>query len=152
MKEEKQLVKQSIFKQEQHRRTYEFMNTVVDRYYLNGNRYYAGMIMTKTEKVDESEIFLCDLEMPMLDVGEEFYIEELDKTVIIRKRVRSSKENVCYYVDPEIIEDEESKRTKELSENQQNKFNVFKNELTNLKKFKKQVVKSFWFKFIHIKN
>lgn len=153
------LVKTSVFKQEVHRKVYELysgyetdMRSFIMHYHIND-------LVLKSEKISESEIFKCDLEMPLLNAGEEFYIEELDKTVKILKRVRTSKENVCYYVEPELIEDEETKRTKELAEQTKLNYEMHKDELDNykrerneLKNFKEKVEGSFWFKFMKIED
>jgi hypothetical protein len=138
--EKKLTVKKSIFKQEIYRKIYNFLsNTCENKYSLYGN--YNSYININYEKIKEEEIFTLELEMPLLNEGEEFYIEELNKTVKILKRIRSSKENVCYYVEREIIEDEETIRTKERCEKIQEKYE-------ENKKFKEQVENSFWFKFI----
>jgi len=144
------LVKTSIFKQEQHRVIYDFLNYILDGEY-SGRKYYYGLITSKTEKISEQEIFTCSLEMPLLSEGEEFYIEELSKTVKIKKRVRSSKESVYYYVEPEYIEDEESLNTKNRCRKLQDSFNMYEQKVKDLENFKKQVEKSFWYNFINIK-
>ena len=154
------LVKKSIFKQENYKIVYEFVA-------LPNNRY--GHIKHKLEKINEFEIFICNLEMPLLDKEEEFYIEELNRVVKIIKRVRSSKENVCYYIEPKYIKDEKSKtRCEKLQDNfnmfekEREKFktenrrlqdilNMFEKrnkELEELKKFKRIVQNSFWYRFI----
>jgi len=144
------LIKTSIFKQEQHRIIYDFLNYIIDGEY-SGRKYYYGLITSKTEKISEREIFTCTLEMPLLNEKEEFYIEELNRTIKIKKRVRSSKESVCYYVEPEYIEDEESLVTKDRCRKLQDNFNLYEQKVKDLEKFKEQVEKSFWYNFINIK-
>lgn len=64
------------------------------------------------ELLEESEIFTCNLEMPMLEEKESFYIEELNLLVKIEEKYRTSKENVVYYIESELIDDEETEKSK----------------------------------------
>jgi hypothetical protein len=145
-------VKKSIFKQPVHRKLYSFKEIYNYDIFRTGTE--KG-IFGETEFVKTNDIFTCELEMPMLEVGEEFYIEELNQTVKVTKRIRSSKENVCYYTEPETIEDEKTIESKLKAEELQ-KLNILKeeevrklnDEIFYLKEFKTRVKKSFWFKFI----
>jgi hypothetical protein len=68
------------------------------------------------EKIEEIEVFTCNLEMPLLEIGENFYIEEKNLLVKIDSRCRTSKENVVYYIEPLSIEDEETRNSKLIIE------------------------------------
>lgn len=120
------LVKKSIFKQKTSRKIYvihrENMGDMTHHDDKSG-RWFAdplSLVLHKDgiEEIIGSEqiIYICDLEIPLLEIGELFYIEEKDITVKIKERIRSSNNSVCYEVEPKIIEDEVTKQSLEKCE------------------------------------
>ena len=163
--EEKDLVKKSIFKQIKQRTIYNFKETLFSDYKYKDcdSLHYTthAEINTIEENISEEMIYTCNLEMPMLNPFEYFYIEELDKTVQIMSRVRSSKDNVCYYLYPETIKDEISQKSEEDAKQLQKDFYSNHTEellmdkikaqytlINQLKHFKRQVMSNFWYKFM----
>ena len=163
--EEKDLVKKSIFKQIKQRTIYSFKETLPSDYKCkdcDSLHYATHAEIEKNERyVSEEIIYTCNLEMPMLNPFELFYIEELDMTVQIMSRVRSSKDNVCYCLCPETIEDEISQKSEEDAKQLQKDFYSNHTEglimdklkaqyilINQLKQFKRQVMSNFWYKFM----
>lgn len=102
-KENKEIIKNSIFKQK----------ICAIGYSYNSEKIYK----TRTNReIREEEIFRCDIAMPLLNVGEEFYIEEMDLLVCINKVVRTSKDNVLYYIQERHEEDENIEEDKKKAE------------------------------------
>lgn len=157
--EEKILVKRSIFKQQTYAKRYGFSFYNRRRGELWGESKVE--CFKNEEMINEQEIFVCDLEMPLLEIDEKFYIEELNQLVTITQRWRTSKDSVIYYIEPELIEDKESKiqldkikeeiiiiesRSKEKDQTideLKEKFSSVMNKLAIIKN-------SFWGKFIKI--
>ncbi|MGG3987289.1 hypothetical protein [Bacillus smithii] len=100
--------------------------------------------------VDWVEIYKCELDSPPLKEGEEIYIKELDETLYILDRLRSSDGQYIYSTDyiVEIIEDEFTKKSKEEANKKLNKYieelKIFhKNEIETyrdeIQKFKEKI-------------
>lgn len=53
-----------------------------------------------------------DVEIPMLEVGDEFFLHNIGKIVKIKKRMRSSDNTITYYVEDDFVETERSEKTK----------------------------------------
>lgn len=137
-------IRKSIFKQVQKRFLYEVSE-------------YSGLIYRSEQKVLENKIFECNLEMPILQKGDKFYIEELDKAFTIAKYIRTSQDNALYYVQDEIIEDEISLKFKADAEALRlvtiAKIDKEKETADKANEdFESQVRKSFWFRFIKIRR
>lgn len=108
---EETLVK-STFKQRRYAKRYELK--AEPRFGIDKKYYYSGYYMGRNIDnyfIDEVEIWTCEVAMPMLCVGELFYIEELKMSVTVLERVRSSSGGVVYYINSEYIEDEETQKT-----------------------------------------
>lgn len=133
-----ELVKKSIFKQKTFRKVY-----VIHRECSITRPIVVMYIKTIDEEIMDSDqnIYTCDLEMPLLEIGDLFYIEEKNMTVKIQARIRTSSNNVCYEVEPKIIEDEKTKESYDKCVNIVGNFDSIdaeyrslKNEYRNLKR------------------
>lgn len=71
--------------------------------------------MNSNEKkiLSDNVIGECDLEIPMLNVGDEFFLDDINRIVTIKKRIRSSNGAITYYVEDELIETENTQKSKE---------------------------------------
>lgn len=65
--------------------------------------YKKPEIVTVSELVNWKQFYSCDFEKPPLEIGEKVYINELDLTVLVVDRVRSTNGEYVYYVE-HIIE------------------------------------------------
>ncbi len=165
--DEKQIVKNSIFKQRVFRKEYEFIGRAEYRKdYGSGmwckNKIYHLQIDEKLIEIKNEEVFRCELEMPILNINEKFYIEEKDVLVTIKEQYRTSKENIIYIVEDKIIENSITKDSKDKAEILREKFNIFKDaneelekhlnnitsKLNRYKTYIREIQKSFWFRFI----
>jgi hypothetical protein len=66
-----------------------------------------------------------DIEIPMLEKGEEFFLEDVEKVVKIKNRMRSTDGSITYYVEDEIVETENSKKSYEFCANKVAQFEEF---------------------------
>lgn len=102
--------------------------------------------------VCEKPLIELELEPPLLEVGENFYIEEEGRLVTIKSKVRSSKENVVYYIEDEVLGPEEGYEEVAKSiveQSRANKENIFlRKEVEELretvKKYEAKTIKKFW--------
>ena len=143
--------KRSIFKQKVYAKRYEVR---LIKYYTYSNCGYNleyRIAESTSDLIEEKEIFTCDLEMPLLEVGDKFYIEELKLLVTIKERYRTSKENVVYFIDNKFIEDEQTTASKQDAENLfiQRKENKSKlQELNEIIKEKDEIIKKYNYSFL----
>ena len=81
-----------------------------------------------------STIDSCDIEIPMLEIGEEFFLSDITKTVRIKSRMRSSDGSITYYVEDEFVETENTKSSYEkCMEFVSNYSNRVESEITALR-------------------
>ena len=105
-------IKRSIFRQKVYAKRYELTKLDIDRYGVFSGPY-TGYKIVKThanEEIGENKLIEINISMPLLDVGDKFYIEEdgLNQLVTITGAYRTSKDAVVYYIEPELIEDDET--------------------------------------------
>lgn len=133
---EQQIMKKSIFKQETHSRIYEPELSYQRNIYSLENIYHLSPSFTDV-KVSEDIIATIEISMPLLKVGNKFYLEDEDKTVIIKSVIRTSKDNVLYFVEPIIIDDKDSlSKIKDLLNSDQYKILYSSEKYNNLYKLK----------------
>ena len=72
-------------------------------------------VMSYKNKKELSDMVIgeYDIDLPLLEVGDEFFLQDIQELVKIKSRTRSSDGSVVYYVEDEIIETENSKTSKE---------------------------------------
>jgi len=84
---------------------------VVNRYSQYNIYHDKPYIQGYKEFIKHDIFYKCEIERPPFEAGESVYINELDLTVAIEKRIRSTNEeyvyNTDYYFD--IIEDEKTR-------------------------------------------
>jgi len=132
-------VKRSIFKQ----------TTYANAYYVTGNGEIGkGMSFKelRTEVISD-----CSLDLPLLDKGDKFYIEEKEIVVIIESVLRTSKDNVLYIVEGNSEDDTEEEMSKSYKEaeiqcNTYKEKRRIEKEQCNYERYSKE---SFWFKLFH---
>lgn len=69
--------------------------------------------VNESNVISDKEIGSYDIEIPMLEVGDEFFLHDIQEVVIIKNRMRSSDGSVTYYVKDKLVETENTKRSKE---------------------------------------
>jgi len=103
-----EIIKKSIFRQKTYARryflAYEETISIFDK-----KRRREAIRNSCQDIVSDDEIFVCDLGMPFLKSGEEFFIEEKNMRVTIESSCRSSSGSITYYIQSKYIDDEETK-------------------------------------------
>lgn len=95
----------SIFRQKYCEKLYKIekgWSSLRDTGYL---KEFAGIL------IKEEIICTCDVEIPMLEPGEQFFLADIQKEVIIKSRMRSSDGSIVYYVENELVDTENTERT-----------------------------------------
>ena len=66
-----------------------------------------------------------DIEMPMLEIGEEFFLDDIGELVRVKKRMRSSDGSITYYVEDKVTETERTQKSYEFCVNRISQFEEF---------------------------
>lgn len=76
---------------------------------------FGGTYLKETDEVISDEIIgEYDINIPLLEKNEEFFLSDIVQIVVIKKRLRSSDGSITYYVEDEIedeiVETEDQKK------------------------------------------
>lgn len=75
-----------------------------------------------------------DIEIPLLEPGDKFYLHDINEVVTIKERMRASDGTIIYYCTDKFIETENTKESYEKCQLQKEKFDELKAEINSLKK------------------
>lgn len=100
----------SIFRQRQCEKLYRFKDN--SYLYIKGIEY----CLNTDNIISDKQLTVHDIEAPLLEEGEHFFLHDIEKEIVIKSRMRSSDGTVVYYVNDEIVETENTKRTYEECE------------------------------------
>ena len=114
----------SIFRQREVEKIYGINCRKYSRLYSD---YYDKMEIEEIELrvISDKTIGIYDIEIPMLEEGEEFFLKDIEKVVKIKSRMRSTDGSTTYYVEDEIVETENSKNSYEFCANKISQFEEF---------------------------
>ena len=62
-------------------------------------------VANEDKVISDKEIGRYDIEIPMLEIGDEFFLHDIQELVKIKSRTRSSDGSITYYIDDKIIEE-----------------------------------------------
>lgn len=86
--------------------------------------------------ISDEKIGEYNINIPVLEIDEEFFLENIGQIVNIRKRLRSSDDSIIYYIDDKIVETEDNKKSIVDKYNDlEKKFNNYKREYKYKNKF-----------------
>lgn len=108
-------VVRSIFRRREVEKIYE-INRYCDRFFSLDNSYLDVTMNVRVNEdniISDKEIGSYDIEIPMLEVGDEFFLHDIQEVVVIKNRMRSSDGSITYYVKDKLVETENTKRSKE---------------------------------------
>ena len=77
-----------------------------------------------------------DIDIPLLEKNEEFFLADIMQIVVIKKRLRSSDGSITYYVEDDIVETEDQKKKlEEMYDELLREFRDYKREYKYKNKF-----------------
>ena len=114
--EDKNIIK-SVFMQKEVQKTYCLgrRNTGHRLYGFSHDADETLIIEERTsgEAIDIIKIGEYDLDIPMLEKGESFFLCDKNRVVTITDRMRNSDGSITYFIEDKLIETEESKKSYE---------------------------------------
>lgn len=127
-------VMKSIFRQREIEKLYELK--AVSRYDYCMSRYSNRVIAVGNDEkvISDKEIGRYDIEIPMLEVGDEFFLHDIKEVVVIKSVMRSSDGYIIYYVEDKIIETKNTKKSYEECNNRIDHWGYEKEKFEELEK------------------
>ena len=106
----------SIFRQREVEKLYELYYYGDDIYGFYSIKKYKPDVglstrINKDNVISDKVIGSYDIEIPMLEIGDEFFLHDIQKVVVIKNKMRSSDGSITYYVVDEAVETENTKKT-----------------------------------------
>lgn len=89
---------------------------------------------SKHVEISDEEIGRYDIEIPLLEVGDEFFLHDIQEIITIKSRFRSSDGSIIYYVEDVVVETENTQKSKEIADK---KVESWKHEEEEIEKLKK---------------
>lgn len=150
-------VVKSVFRQREIEKLYKL------RYCGSG---YFGLFSSRTERdvnltaisnkeniISDKVIGTYDIKIPMLKIGDEFFLHDIQEIVKVKNKMRSSDGSIIYYVEDKVIETENTKKTcaecREKIEHykyEKDKFDDLENRLNSCKKEFEEYKKEYKYK------
>lgn len=102
----------SIFRQREIEKLYELRYLGTSWFYSRIEQDVALSAVSNNENVISDKVIgTYDIEIPMLEVGDEFFLHDIQKVVKIKSKMRSSDGSITYYVEDKVVETENTKKT-----------------------------------------
>lgn len=81
--------------------------------YVNNNYEYRAYVTANYDNViSDKQIGKYEIEIPKLEVGQEFFLHDIEEIVVIEKAMRSTDGSVTYYVKDKLVETENTYKSK----------------------------------------
>ena len=123
----------SVFRQRKVEKIY-YINIERKREYVFLPEVYKLFIKDKDLNVLSDDVIdTCDVEIPLLEPGNRFYLHDINEAVPIKERMRSSNGTIIYYCTDKLIETENTKESFKKCQLQKEKFDELQEKNNSLK-------------------
>lgn len=125
----------SIFRQREIEKLYELRYLGSQWLYPRTDDYVELSAISNNENViSDKAIGTYDIEIPMLEVGDKFFLHDIQEVVKIKSKMRSSDGSITYYVEDKVIETENTKKTYAECRQKIEHYKLEKEKFEDLKK------------------
>ena len=102
----------SIFRQRELEKLYELKYCGTYYIFIHREPNVNLVSVSNTENVISDKVIgTYDIEIPMLEVGDEFFLHDIQEVVKVKSKMRSSDGSITYYVEDKVVETENTKKT-----------------------------------------
>lgn len=102
----------SVFRQREIEKIYELVYSGTGWIYPRVDDDVALTTTGNTKNIISDKVIgTYDVEIPMLEVGDEFFLHDIQEVVKIKNRMRSSDGSITYYAEDKVLETEHTKKT-----------------------------------------
>lgn len=124
----------SIFRQREIEKLYELKEIKNYDIYFDTTYHYVMAVGNYEKVISDKEIGRYDIEIPMLEIGDEFFLYDIQEVVVIKSKMRSSDGSITYYAEDKIVETENTKKSYEECNNKLELWHYEKKEFEKLEK------------------
>ena len=126
----------SIFRQKEIEKLYELGIKNQYEYHFIFKKVDETLIEVANEDkvISDKEIGRYDIEIPTLEIGDEFFLHDIQEAIVIKSKMRSSDGSITYYAEDKIIETENTKKSYEECNNKVEHWNYEKERFEKLEK------------------
>ena len=124
----------SIFRQREIEKLYELKEFKRYDIYSDITSRCVVAMGNYDEVISDREIGRYDIEIPMLEIGDKFFLHDIQEVVVIKSKMRSSDGSITYYTEDKIIETEKTKKSYEECTNKVEQWDYEKKKFEKLEK------------------
>lgn len=99
----------SIFRQ----RVIENLYYLMGWGFFNNNEKHKFIASRDGIVVSDKIIGEYDIDVPLLEEGDKFYLNDIKEAIVVKKRMRSSDGSIVYFVEDKHVDTDNSKKTME---------------------------------------
>lgn len=125
----------SIFRQREIEKIYKLEVNEYHQYGMYSFHTTISVVGIGNEEVviSDKEIGRYDIEIPMLEIGDEFFLHDIQEIIVIKNKMRSSDGSVTYYAEDKVVETANSKKSYEECKEEVKHWNYEKEKFERLK-------------------
>lgn len=124
----------SIFRQREIEKLYELQEFKRYDFYSDITSHRVVALGNYENVISDKEIGRYDIEIPMLEIGDKFFLHDIQEVVVIKSKMRSSDGSITYYTEDKIIETEKTKKSYEECTNKVEQWDYEKKKFEKLEK------------------
>ena len=133
----------SIFRQREVEKLYtmNMVNTLSSSY---KNEWTIKVISNfQSEPLSDKIIGEYDVEIPLLEAGEHFFLHDIEQMVTIKSRMRNSDGSITYYIEDKLVETENTRKSKEKCDAEFKDQTDYKDRFFGMQKSYKELKEEF---------
>lgn len=132
----------SIFRQREVEKLYQINMVERERYF--SNEYEIKVVQNfYSEPLSDKVIGEYNVEIPLLEVGDNFFLHDIEQMVTIKNRMRSSDGSITYYIEDKLVETENTRKSKEKCDAEFADKIDYKNRFFSMQKSYKELQEKF---------
>lgn len=132
----------SIFRQREIEKMYQI--NMVERERCFYNEYEIKVVQNfYSEPLSDKVIGEYNVEIPLLEVGDNFFLHDIEQMVTIKSRMRSSDGSITYYIEDKLVETENTRKSKEKCDAEFKDRTDYKDRFFGMEKSYKELKEEF---------
>lgn len=117
----------SIFRQREVEKIYQIAS--IKEKYCFRTTFTMQAVDNTDNVISDKEIGRYDIEFPMLKVGDEFFLQDIEQLIKIKSKMRSSDGSILYYVEDKLVETQNTRDSLEICISEITNYNQQADEL-----------------------
>lgn len=133
-------ITKSIFRQKKVEKLYE-LKAISDSQRIGFSFTHSYCIRTEPNYdnvICDIKLGEYEIEKPPLEIGEEIFLHDIEKVVVIKNKLRSSDNTITYYVEDEVVETNNTKESYESCMNEVRNWGIDREEFERLEQVERE--------------